>query len=152
MCAIVDANVAHEVFGAGRPEAGRKFFEWINDGSGRLVVGGKLFEELKKSSDGFRNLGQQLQLAGRMTIVNKSVINKRTDQLQTSCRSDDPHVIALAQVSGARLLYSNDRALQRDFKNRKLIDSPKGSVYTTLMHKGYRDSHKDLLKRDLCRP
>ena len=152
MGGIVDANVAHEVFGARRPEAGVRFFEWVITGSGRLVVGGKLFEELKKSSDGFRNLGQQLQLAGRMTIVNKSMVNTRTDQLEKSCKSDDPHVIALAQVSGARLLYSNDRALQRDFKNRKLIDNPKGRVYTTLMHKGFHDSHKDLLKKDLCRP
>ena len=152
MCAIVDANVAHEVFGAKRPEAGVKFFGWINADSGRLIVGGKLLEELKKSSDGFRNLGQQLQLAGRMTIVNKSEVNTRTDQLQKLCKSDDPHVIALAQVSGARLLYSNDRALQRDFKNRKLIDSPKGRVYTTLKHKSFHDSHKDLLRKDLCRP
>ena len=39
MCAIVDANVVAEVFGCKRPEAGLKFFEWIDDGKARLVTG-----------------------------------------------------------------------------------------------------------------
>ena len=30
MCAIIDANVASEVFGTDRPEAGARFFDWIN--------------------------------------------------------------------------------------------------------------------------
>ena len=47
MCAIVDANVAGEVFGEGVSPAGRKFFNWLNGGSGRLVVGGKLLQELE---------------------------------------------------------------------------------------------------------
>ena len=45
--------------------------------------------------------------------------------------SNDAHVIALAQVSGARLLYSNDSDLQDDFKDKSLIDSPRGRIYTT---------------------
>ena len=47
MCAIVDANVVSEVFGSNLPPAGEKFFDWLNKGSGRLIVGGKLLEELE---------------------------------------------------------------------------------------------------------
>ena len=57
MCAIVDANVAREVFGPSAPPAGEKFFAWLNKGSGRLVVGGKLLEELEASSKDFREVG-----------------------------------------------------------------------------------------------
>ena len=39
MCAIVDANVAHEVFSAQRTPAGSKFLEWVEKGKGRIVVG-----------------------------------------------------------------------------------------------------------------
>ncbi len=49
MCAIVDANAAHEVFGSNQnpaSEAGKGFFRWLNSGKGKLVVGGKLKEEL----------------------------------------------------------------------------------------------------------
>ena len=49
MCAILDANVAGEVFGTDRPAAGRAFFHWINEGRGRLVVGGRLLQELDRN-------------------------------------------------------------------------------------------------------
>ena len=37
MCAIVDSNVVSEVFGSNLPPAGEKFFDWLNQGSGRLI-------------------------------------------------------------------------------------------------------------------
>ena len=46
MCAIVDANVVHEVFSARRTPAGSKFLEWVEKGKGRIVVGGRLGQEL----------------------------------------------------------------------------------------------------------
>ena len=121
MCAIVDANVVSEVFGSNLPPAGEKFFDWLNKGSGQLIVGGKLLEELEKSSAEFRRWGQEAQLAGKMRIVNKSEVDARTEQIQNegTIRSDDPHVIALAQVSGARLLYSNDGNLQTGFQQQE---------------------------------
>lgn len=154
MCAIVDANVASEVFGSSLPPAGERFFEWLNKGSGRLVVGGKLLEELEMGSADFRRWGQQAQLAGRMRIVSKREVDARTEQIQREGKisSDDPHVIALAQVSGARLLYSNDGDLQKDFGNGELIDDPRGKVYSTRRDKSFQRSHDRLLKnKNLCR-
>ena len=154
MCAIVDANVVSEVFGSNLPPAGEKFFDWLNQGSGRLIVGGKLLEELEQSSADFRRWGQEAQLAGKMKIVNKSEVDARTEQLRsaTAIRSNDPHVIALAQVSGARLLYSNDGNLQQDFKNKSLIDDPRGKVYSTSGDGSFLPRHDRLLKnKKLCR-
>lgn len=153
MCAIVDANVVAEVFGRKRPPAGAKFFDWINGGNGRLVVGGRLLEELDRSSEEFKIWRQGATLAGRMRVIDPSEINARTRELQNEgkCASNDLHVLALAQVSGARLLYSNDRALQRDFKNKNLIDRPRGKVYSTLRYQSVKDNHKRLLRNDdLC--
>ena len=48
-----------------------------------------------------------------------------------ACQSNDLHVLALAQVSGARLLYSNDLSLHQDFGNRDLISRPRGKIYST---------------------
>ena len=155
MCAIVDANVAHEVFGANRPPAGEAFYKWINAGGGRLVVGGKLLQELKSVS-GYRRwaLEDNRAARGRMRTKGDTEVNARTAELQAEAalRSDDPHVIALAQVSGSRLLYSNDRALQQDFRNRALIDNPRGNVYSTLRSKNLTRSRKQqLVTRDeLC--
>ena len=48
MCAILDANVVHKVFGKSRPEAGEAFFEWLVSGNRILVTGGKLHRELTR--------------------------------------------------------------------------------------------------------
>ena len=46
-------------------------------------------------------------------------------------RSDDPHVLALARATGARLLHTGDRDLMADFKNKKFLAQPRGKVYST---------------------
>lgn len=153
MCAILDADVAHQVFGEARPPAGEAFFHWINSGGMRLVVGGKLLEELDHDSR-FRVWRQQAVQAGRVRILPTDRIEARMAELrnQVACRSNDVHVIALAQVSGARLLYSNDLSLRQDFGDRQLIGNPHGRIYSTHRSGQLQDSHRGLLRRnDLCR-
>ena len=154
MCAIIDANVASEVFGSSPQPAGKEFLDWVNKGSGRLVSGGKLLQELESASPGFRQWAATAISAGKMRLANAGEVDSRTTELlrQQRCRSNDPHVIALAQVSGARLLYSNDTTLHADFKDRSLIDNPAGSVYTTNQGKSFTRARRRLLARkDLCR-
>lgn len=163
MCAIVDANAAREVFGDSPPPVAEKFLEWLERGSGRLVVGGKLLKELEDGSPSFRSWGQTALLAGKMRTVNESEVDARTEEIEQegAFRSDDPHILALAQVSGARLLYSNDRDLSDDFRDKRLIYNPQGKVYTTRKDKKntppaqdntkFRPRHRELLKRNVCR-
>ena len=154
MCAIVDANVAGEVFGRNKTEAGGAFFNWLNKGQGRLVVGGELGRELNLNAD-FKTWAQQAAQSGKVTAVVKERVDRATSKLRTAgqCHSNDYHVIALAQISGARLLYSNDKQLQADFTDPNLVRDPRGRVYTTVEHSDIRASHRDLLRRnDLCRP
>ena len=127
--------------------------DWINNGNGRLVVGGLLMSELERSSPGFKAWSSQAQRSGKLLVESAGEVENKTAALSESgaCRSNDHHVIALAQVSGARLLYSNDRALQRDFKDKRLIDNPRGRVYSTLVDQEFSDPHRRLLgRRDLC--
>ena len=170
MCTILDNDVVHQVFISddrlesrddNRPEAGKAFFDWIDSGKGNLVIGGKLLQELAKTRS-FRDWMQEHILSGRgVRRVNDQKVNDRTQTLEKagSCRSNDKHIIALAQVSGARLLYSNDRNLGDDFRDRTLIDNPQGRVYTTRRDKNapqaldntrFRRSHRELLKRNVC--
>ena len=153
MCAILDINVAHQVFGSNRPPAGEAFFKWLDSGTGQLVAGGELLRELDGDHK-FRTWRRQAILAGRVRLCNDDEVNEKTQTLKNehSCRSDDRHILALAQVSGARLLYSNDEDLQRDFKDKNLIDNPRGKVYSTLKNGDIQNSHRRLLgNRHLCR-
>ena len=153
MCAILDANTGSEVFGPNPTPAGMKFLQWVNGGQGRLVVGGKLLSELEKLS-AFGLWAKTAGLSGILRTVKEEPVATRTQQLEAGGRhvSDDPHVLALAQVSGARLLYSNDYNLQKDFKSKSLIDSPRGKVYTTNAGKEFSKVHQRLLgRKDLCK-
>ena len=156
MGAILDANVAHEVFGGpNRPEAGEQFFDQINRGEGVLVAGGKLLRELLVTS--VRKSIDEAFRSGRMKKISDQKVDTLTKDLQDKkeFKSDDPHVLALAQASGARLLYSNDGDLREDFGNKELIDRPRGKIYSTKYGGGkFQRSHKTLLlklkNRALC--
>ena len=153
MCAIIDANVVHETLGTSGTEAGLNFLKWVNRGSRRLVVGGYLLEELGRVGYFKRWLATAAQF-GKVQFVDSKAVAVATAKLQESgdCESDDEHVIALAQVSGARLLFTNEPALQADFKARELLNEPRGRIYTTRLNKSYTQTHKRLLgNRSLCR-
>ena len=151
MCAILDANVAHKVFGRNRPEAGKAFFDWLDSKNGRLVVGGKLLRELDGAGVP-KDWLQQAAQAGRVRYFDDREIDNKTEELAPGCRSDDPHIVALARISGARLLYSDDGRLHGDFKNSGLIDNPHGAVYSTMRSGRLTGGQKKLLRRnDLCR-
>lgn len=152
MCAIVDANVASAMFRPDRSNAASAFFEWINAGSGRLIVGGKLRTELGLL-DSFREWQREAILAGRIRNYSDDEIEIQTGIVKNTglCRSDDEHIIALAQVSGARLLYSHDKRLHEDFRNPELVKKPRGKIYSTLTGTKLRDSHKQLLRQSSCR-
>lgn len=152
MCVILDNSVVFEVFGDAPSPAGEGFFDWINSGSGRLIGGGKVMEELSRREN-FRVWWQQAVLAGLAIRVDDDAVCRETTRLakQEACRSNDEHVVALALVGGARLLYTNDRKLQVDFKDRELIDEPPGKVYSTLRSGAFTQSKKRLLATSSCR-
>lgn len=156
MCAIVDTNAAHEVFGSNRADrtgAGEGFFQWLSSGKGQLVVGGKLAQELRRVPK-FCEWARQANLAGRGLInIDKNRVDEETEEVRNSgcLQSDDPHIIALAQVSGARLLFTNDKDLQDDFGNPDIINRPRGKTYSTLENKNFTNDKKELLERYRCK-
>lgn len=157
MCAIIDSDVIFEVFGdeMDRPEAGKQFRKKIDSGKIRLVLGGKLRSEI--TSREFRRWWNVAITAGRVFNVDDAEVEQLTEDLKNtkSCESNDQHIIALAQISGARLLYTNDGNLKLDFQNQNLINNPEGKIYTTRVRKDYSSTHKRMLRddnlRDLCK-
>ena len=145
MCAIVDNDVRSEVFGQHQTDRGAVLFEWVTNGAGRLVVGGRLRHELAGYGR-FRAWLREAIQAGRARIIPDSQVELETESIRSGgiCTSNDHHVIALARVSGARLLFTNDGDLENDFKNAALVARPRGKIYKS-------PDHTHLLNRpDLC--
>lgn len=135
MCLIVDNNVIRDVIASQRSPAFAPIKQAIYAGQAVLVYGGKLKIEYVKN----RNVAEELMALDRRGLarqISDGLVDKETTAVKalSICISDDPHVIALARVSGARLLCSLDQNLHSDFGNKKLIDNPRGSVYQNVSH------------------
>jgi len=131
MCVIIDASIAPLLF---RNPPDKNFLpvsNWLHDPNkdGRLVYGGRLTQELFRVESTRRYL-RALQQAGKAFLIPDRAISAEEAHVIALrlCRSNDPHVIALARISGARTLCSDDEDLHHDFKNLRLI-KPKGYVY-----------------------
>ncbi len=154
MCAIIDSNVRDELVKK-RPSAVGKYFADRISGPRRslkLVVGGKLLRELGGSGQVKRWIIEGIR-SGYVMACNDQEIDRVTQDIVGQCRSSDPHIIALAQVSGARLLYTRDHKLMEDFRDRELLGGQvPGRVYTDASGRGTLGRHhKELLARtDLC--
>jgi len=134
MCIIIDAN-ASQFFKKPQSADFRPIWDWLNNKGGKLVYGGKLAEELRKITDSIRLL-KQLSNRGVAIREDDNKISKEEAKVRAiGCKSNDSHVIALARVSYARVLCSDDEKLHEDFKNLKVVSSPKGKIYQKASHK-----------------
>lgn len=152
MCAIIDSNVRNELVSADATEVGRLFRDWLSSGKGKLVVGGKLLKELRGSKKVKLWIANGMR-AGHVVGYPAAAIEKITADVARHCKSDDPHVVALARASGARLLYTRDRDLMEDFSNRRLLGGRiAGKIYTDASDRTtVGPQHRKLLERkDLC--
>jgi predicted nucleic acid-binding protein len=136
MCLIIDANVAADFVNSPNKPAHATINAWLEQHGGTISVGGKLLTELTKVETVRRRLRVLLQ-AGRAKHYPQDAVDSEQQGVETSgiCQSDDPHVIALARVSGARVLFSFDRALCNDFRNTNLVPRPVGKIYRTARHR-----------------
>lgn len=151
MPAILDtANVHGELWEDTGNAAGRGFRNAVERGNLRLIGGGSQFKkELAGSGRQAQKWCNELRRAGRMQMLCDEKVDARGGSVRPKCASDDPHIIALAQMSGARLLYSNDKGLHRDFTNPELVGKPpmRGQVYSTALGDGFTKDRRALLAR-----
>jgi hypothetical protein len=146
VCISIDANLAFYIFTSSPEGDFRPVFDWLHapDKSGCVVYGGKLANELSTRTASRRYL-LELSRAGRARLIPEGIIQPQEEELirRGLCQSNDPHVIALARVSGARTLCSHDQKLHQDFRNSKLVSKPRGRVYQNA-------THTSLLRHDPC--
>ena len=143
MCAILDANCFNDFFS--RHEDFAPVHKWIDQKNGKFVYSPT--EKFKSEWNG-ENKRRYLEEKRRRGVfvlreVDKKIVNVMTRKWEKSSKnkkikSNDPHIIALAEASGAKILISRDRKLGEDFK--EIIG---GSIYKN-------KNHAHLLKPDTC--
>ena len=145
MCIIVDANAAAQLCQPELTPAAEPVVDWIENRGGRVIHGGELTRQLIAN----RRVGRWLRAlfqAGRASQVAAAGIAAEVQLIRQSrlCRSNDLHILAVARISGARILFSYDQSLHADFTNPALLNQPRGKVYQNA-------GHRNLLTSDACR-
>lgn len=141
MCIIIDANVASEL--AGPSNDAKPIFDMVLNKKMSIVCGGELKKEIEKTR--LRKLYRQLVLAGSLIEYSNDQLNPLVRDLRSQrLASNDSHVIALAMASGARILFSRDVKLHQDFKNRNILNNPRGKIYQSARH-------SEVLRDGVCR-
>lgn len=131
MCLVVDANRVSFVFAPQASGDAKPIFDWLSR-DGILIYGGKLALELARYG---RAMGMLTELVrqGRARKIPDDLLEETVRTLGP-CRSNDAHVVALVRRSGARTVCSDDQLLWADLRDRKLVPSPKVSIYRTARH------------------
>ena len=129
MAVIVDANQIAAFYQGTDPDL-NYLRSVVEGGKCRLHFGGKLRKEIQLVN-GVEEWLAELDRAGRAKAIPDAAVDADEKTLSDSgiCRSDDPHVLALARVGGARLLATDDGALMDDFRDRRIISTPRGNIY-----------------------
>ena len=137
MCLILDTN-KYGLFLDPDNEDMKPVRAWVDNKSGKIIYSpvGKMKDELEKSPR-MRSRFKEYRSAGKLKTFPIEAVEHKKKRLPR-LRSNDPDIIALAQISGCGLLVSTDRNLHADFK--QIVG---GNIYQT-------QQHKHLLKKDLC--
>ncbi|KYG70659.1 hypothetical protein AZI85_01605 [Bdellovibrio bacteriovorus] len=130
MCVIVDVNNIHKIFLTGEPVDPplRHLKNKILNGHAKMLYGGQLREEYLRCSRFIPILAELKRKGSAKSVSDDDVASATSEINQTFMMSNDVHIIALAKVSGVRILITDDNSLKADFKNLNLI-SPKGKIY-----------------------
>ena len=157
MCAIVDASGANDVFGKNRPEIGVAFFDWIND-HGRILTGGKLTMEIGDLCPRFLEWAKEAERTRKLVKINhsKKIRTEMAEVIKRKRRGsplNDAHILAIARLGRARLLYANDKDLLENFVDARLIARPPGDTMTSLGGGDLTDEDRETLERatERCR-
>ncbi len=154
MCAILDANC----FGKFRDQDNedmKPVQNWVDKKNGKIIYSDTEKFKSEWLKGGMKEQMRTLTQAGKLKYVPAQEVQKKADELINEIESDDPHIIALALLTKAKVLIVQrlpdtprigkrrnprgaDPKLQRDFKN--LVG---GNVYIT-------KSHSRLLTKDTC--
>jgi hypothetical protein len=133
MCVIIDTCVSGLVL-AGQPHADyAPIAKAFREHTAKVTIGGQLKRELLANGAVKRALAQ-MDRAGQVKVIKDALVDAETSTVAAlpNMKSKDYHVVALARVSGARLLCTSDAALMKDFKNKQLVRA--GKIYKSPSH------------------
>lgn len=139
MCVILDANCIGNYNKNPVDEDLKPVKQWIESKNGKIVYSDTDKFRNEWTAGGGYTLRRELQRRNKLKLVSAREVQQKENEVKGVIKSDDPHIIALAQIAQVKVLVSNDNKLIKDFKEHV----SQGKVYKT-------KRHKHLLTKDTC--
>lgn len=131
MCIIIDTNT----FGDFSKPSDRTVValqRWLGSKQGKVI-----YSPIEEWEVFPKELLRSLMRSDSLTLIPSEEVYKEAERLEADTelqlKSNDAHILAVARLSGARILYSRDRKLHTDFKNSSIIRG--GMVYSSWKHR-----------------
>jgi hypothetical protein len=147
MCLIIDANKAADFCKQERPYL-KPLWSWVN-GGGRIVSGGRLEKELFKIQ-AMKGVLLEWSRNGTLIRISSEKILEKENFVKSACISDDPHVVALAIISKANIVVTEDKKLIEDLRNCKLVGKRRRIYKENSASPSRIDRHATLLRSSDC--
>jgi len=129
MCVLIDTSSFSMVFSTSNKNHHKykPVLDWIINGKGSVVYGGtKYFEEIGIQKMKLLNI---LKDAGKAVVIDRNRIDDRVqlvlDIIPFDEDFDDPHLIAILQISKCKLICTDDKRLDPYIKDQRLFESMK---------------------------
>ena len=148
VCVIVDADKTGELLKNPSPAESRPLLQWLMRGGVMVYSTGGVFARQfpQANIDQLVKLFQNRQLRA----IPPEKVREKMRNLPKKLRSDrkkgpgDRHILALALASRAEVLYTGDKDLMDDFRDRKVMGELRGKIYSGPKSRG-------LLRPDICK-
>lgn len=133
MCIILDANCLGLFVSADGSMAPVSTY-FIRNGS--IAIGGSKLKAEYRNNKKFVSFLAELMKKGQVHKINDSAVDDLEGIIATrpDAKSDDPHILAIAVLSNARVLISHDQPLHQDFTSTNFF-TPKGRIYQNPRHR-----------------
>ncbi len=137
MCIVIDLCALPLVFKKQSSEF-IPVYNWIFQGNGKMVFGGSRYaKELSKLAK-YLDLIKELKRINKVVVVDKSIVDsceKKMKEIEPKNDFDDPHIVAIVEASGCRVVCTTDERSDKYLKDKRFYEkSKKPSIYRTKKH------------------
>lgn len=132
MCIVIDASVIPKVFGKTDPDY-IPVYDWITKGRGKIVIGGTKYGKELANLGRFTRLLSELSRQRKVIVMNKKTIDRlatKLKEIEPKPDFDDPHIVALVEESGCRIVCSEDKRSDKYLRDSRFYKkSRRPSIY-----------------------
>ncbi len=158
MCIVIDANAWGPIFNPNNEDHDnfKPIYKWLYHGKGKIVYGGTKYGSELKRSERYLRLFNSFKDINKVIILKKEKVDQEEIRLKgiTNEYFNDEHLIAIINISGCKLLCSNNTQDFKEILSSKyyLRDRRPPKIYTKNSASNAKTLLGDNNIADICKP